>query len=648
MIIYYDILMIDDESLLNQRQSTRRRRLENIITCQKGYAEIVKNQVIACRKRTAAAELREVFARCITNREEGVVLKPDTPYFDFTTKQEPYACCSIKLKKEYIQGWGDVGDFAVIGARYDAAQAKAYKIPNLKWTHFYIGCLNNRNQVKAGNELARFTVVNIVEINETLMRTFLTQYSPETMPFDEQEVFDLELHGVALNKPPAVVFVNPVIFDVRCFSFDKEPNSAGWSMRFPMVSKIHFDRSYIDAITYDELQEAAKAAVEMPPQEDSQELRAWIAALEKADPRGIAVDAVSQYTTSTESTESSSVAGSQVSRSRRNGVVQGEPGVMKQAAACKSYAQGPPGLPTPETSAVGQELASNPSSEAIVAGRKRPKTSNGSYDGDDEPASKRRRPRRSTEAESSMNIRERDRQRDRERDAAHLAIQGRQPLRQIDQNIAMNERGLRNTTSSTASTASTTSASSMDKLKASNDLTRERAPALPPQFNGDPTVPSSGQSDGAMSRTREQSQQTASSLPPEPNVATCPHAGHKCALAKWSFLVSPYITTYAWVTESLLKDHGITNYIVDPSKWTKGKGNTRRARKICLVESKNKGATEAFLKKVEEANLQTRSGKREWIAVYDWRVLEKVTELESLGSGMGNYDPWRQFYIGIA
>ncbi|EMR63660.1 putative atp-dependent dna ligase domain-containing protein [Eutypa lata UCREL1] len=441
MIIYYDILMIDDESLLNQRQSTRRRRLENIITCQKGYAEIVKNQVIACRKRTAAAELREVFARCITNREEGVVLKPDTPYFDFTTKQEPYACCSIKLKKEYIQGWGDVGDFAVIGARYDAAQAKAYKIPNLKWTHFYIGCLNNRNQVKAGNELARFTVVNIVEINETLMRTFLTQYSPETMPFDEQEVFDLELHGVALNKPPAVVFVNPVIFDVRCFSFDKEPNSAGWN-----------------AITYDELQEAAKAAVEMPPQEDSQELRAWIAALEKADPRGIAVDA----------------------------------------------------------------------------------------------------------------------------------------------------------------------------------------------FNGDPTVPSSGQSDGAMSRTREQSQQTASSLPPEPNVATCPHAGHKCALAKWSFLVSPYITTYAWVTESLLKDHGITNYIVDPSKWTKGKGNTRRARKICLVESKNKGATEAFLKKVEEANLQTRSGKREWIAVYDWRVLEKVTELESLGSGMGNYDPWRQFYIGIA
>ncbi|RYO88038.1 hypothetical protein DL766_008016 [Monosporascus sp. MC13-8B] len=317
MIIYYDALMIDNQSLLAHCQSERRKRLVDLITCREGYAEIVQSQVIACSERTAAAGLREAFAKCITSRGEGIVIKPDTPYFDFSTTQKPYACCNIKLKKECIQGWGDVGDFAVIGASYEAAAAKTYQIRNLKWTHFYIGCLQNRNQVKV----------------------------------EEQDVFDLELHGIASTKPPTVVFADPVIFDVRCFSFDKEPNSRYWSMRFPTVSKIHFDRSYIDAITFDDLQEAAKTATEMPQQEDSQEMKNWIRALEKADPRGIAVDAISQDSTSSESTVSPRRLSSEEHRRERNRTVEEDLRLAKPA-----YAKGPPALPTPPaSSALGSE-----------------------------------------------------------------------------------------------------------------------------------------------------------------------------------------------------------------------------------------------------------------------------------------------------
>ncbi|RYP71880.1 hypothetical protein DL769_004593 [Monosporascus sp. CRB-8-3] len=345
--------ILEGELVVYSDKSERRKRLVDLITCRKGYAEIVQSQVIACSKRTAAADLREAFAKCITSRGEGIVIKPDAPYFDFSTTQKPYACCNIKLKKEYIQGWGDVGDFAVIGASYDAASAKTYNIPKLKWTHFYIGCLQNRNQVRAGNEQARFVLVNVVEINEILMKTFLAHYSPETIAFEEQDIFEIEPYGAAHTKPPTVVFADPVIFDVRCFSFDKEPNSRYWSMRFPMVSKIHFDRSYIDAITFDELQEAAKTAIETPQQEDNQEMMNWICALKKADPRGLAVDAISQESTSTESTVSSRQHSAEEQRREGNGAAEEDLRLAKPA-----YARGPPALPAPPTfSVLGPEFA---------------------------------------------------------------------------------------------------------------------------------------------------------------------------------------------------------------------------------------------------------------------------------------------------
>lgn len=644
MIIYYDVLMVDDESLLNQRQSERRRRLKNLITCQQGYAEIVQHQVVACRKRTAASELREIFAKCITNRQEGVVLKPDTPYFDFSTKQKPYACCSIKLKKEYIQGWGDVGDFAVIGASYDAAQAKAYKIPNLKWTQFYVGCLQNRTQAAAKSELPRFSVVNIVEINETLMKTFLTHCSPETVPLDAQEVFELELHGVARTKPPAVIFLDPVIFDIRCFSFDKEPNSADWSMRFPMVSKIHFDRSYIDAITYEELQEAAKMATETPEQEDSQELRDWIRALEKADPRGIAVDAVSQHTTSSESTEASSAAGSREHESERNEVIEQEPRAIEPALACSGHARGLPSLPTPASSALGQEPVTSSSTEATSAESERSKTKR-PCESDDSGSSKRHR-RRSIDVESSSTH-------EVEQDVARPPAPAREPLGQIDRNISTTERGWKNISTSTPSM------SSIDTSRTSNIGAVERSPTQSRQSNNENTngLLSDHQPHSTMPPAGEQPRQDMSSslsLDDSPT-STCPYAGDRCTFANKSILLSPCIAGYAWVTETLLEEkHGITRYITDPVEWTKKEGGKRkrpaaRARKICLVEIRREEATEAFLAKIKETNLQRKNGQRELVAVYDWRILEKVTELESHGRGPdgSSYDPWRQHYYGI-
>ncbi|RYP01705.1 hypothetical protein DL764_006130 [Monosporascus ibericus] len=553
---------------------------------------------------------------------------------------------SIKLKKECIQGWGDVGDFAVIGASYEAAAAKTCQIRNLKWTHFYIGCLQNRNQVKVGNEQARFMVVNIVELNETLMKTFLAHYKPEAVALEEQDMYELELHGTAHTKPPTVVFADPVIFDVRCFSFDKEPNSRYWSMRFPMVSKIHFDRSYIDAITFDDLQEAAKTAIEMPQQEDSQETRSWIRALEKTDPRGIAVDAISQDSTSSESTVSPRRIRAEERRREGNGAVEEDLRFAKPA-----YAKSPPALPTtPTSSALVPESTPDQFVGTVHVDAGRPETAKRRCN----PADHRRDPKRhrTLDHSSEFAIPANSSQ----KHVTGLPLKARKPLGQINPN-ALSE--------SASGDVDTERAYSLDKTPIARVKSVGNASPLPKQpSNMSPTASSSGRLIDGAAKEGGSPRQTEPRLPLEDRTATCTHVGEKCIFANKSVLLSPCIATYAWVTDTLLKEHGITEFIVDPTSWTRGKSSNssgprtrgsptkrsrrNRVRKICLVESRRQEATHAFLKELEEANLQMKNGNREWVAVYDWRVLEKATELESGNRGVGNYDPWRQFYVGLA
>ncbi|KAG7125596.1 DNA ligase 4 like protein [Verticillium longisporum] len=124
MIVYFDVLLIDNESLLGIRQTDR--------------------QVIDLSLRQGASDLRRAFAESITHREEGLVLKPDDPYFDFSKDKH-------------------VGDFAVIGARYDPVKAQEYNVPGLKWTHFYYGCLTNKEDVQRHQTKPKFMVVDTVE-----------------------------------------------------------------------------------------------------------------------------------------------------------------------------------------------------------------------------------------------------------------------------------------------------------------------------------------------------------------------------------------------------------------------------------------------------------------------------------------------------
>ncbi|KAK5631024.1 hypothetical protein RRF57_006739 [Xylaria bambusicola] len=157
------------------------------------------------------------------------------------------------------------------------------------------------------------------------------------------------------------------------------------------------------------------------------------------------------------------------------------------------------------------------------------------------------------------------------------------------------------------------------------------------------------------------------SKPSESNASCCSIASHECALASCSVLLSPCISSYAWIIDDLLKSHGITDPLLDPRVWHSVDSRTsscrsagsfgchstpkttpgRRHRKICLVESRRKEATQAFLQKIKDADLRRKGGEREWVAVYDWRVLETITEQELQEKPARGKDPWRRFYVGL-
>ncbi|KAI8238050.1 DNA ligase 4 [Colletotrichum sp. SAR 10_86] len=624
MIVYYDVLLVDEESLLGVRHSERFKRLTDLVTCREGFAELVERQVVSFSQPMAASHLRKAFAKSITARDEGLVLKPDDPYFDFSENRRPFSGCPIKLKKEYISSFGDVGDFAVVAARHDPDKAKCYGIPNLKWTHFYLGCLDNKEDVQRFQARPRFTVVHQVELNETMLKTVVTYGRPMPVAFDDNDALILDIApGIAQQKMPSVVFTEPLVFDVRCFSFDKEGNTGFWQPRFPQVSKVHFDRSFIDTISFSELQKVAEDATTTPPMEDSQEMLGWIAALEGADPRGIPVDAISQSTTTSLMTPSrtSSV------RPSTSPAPRAESPLINRRSLPALLEVAEPALVTPPTSSAPESIAgktTKPAAHIVTA----------------ETSSKANK--RAQENHHSV-----ARENKRSRVCSDPCLAKQKPALQQSR-LPLGEVS-----------ANRTAPSPRASQQAAFPKPVEAA-AMPPN----PTPPSSGgaqapAAENAAPQAHGSNERTEMPPPPQPSPTTkaCEYAGSHCLLAeKRIALLSPCIAHQPWVTENLLPSHGIHEWTTDLKYWSSipacSHSKKNRTRKICFVEHNRKEATREFMKRAEESPQYFPSGKREWVEVYDWRLLEDVTALERVLKGSKALsdqppDPKRKWFVGL-
>lgn len=602
MIIYYDVLLIDDDSLLGVCHSKRFERLKRLIVTRPGHAELIDRKTIDVGSPHAASDLRKTFARAIVAREEGLVLKPDDPFID---PDKPGAHCGslIKFKKEYIGNFGDVGDFAVVGARYDPDKAKGYRIPGLKWTHFYLGCVTSKNELYTEGVTPEFTIVAVVDLNETMLRTVVNA-QPRSVPFKENNTFKLIIPpGLAQGKRQTVIFPDPLVFDVRCFSFDKEGNVGFLTPRFPVVSKVHFDRDYRDAITFPELQELAeKATVERGwEDEDSQEMLGWVAALEGADPGGRPVDCVSQGTVSSGLTPSTGFGGKAPEVSVVSSASSGASSPLSSRSGMTL---------TPPTS-----LPEQPSSEA--------------EDGDraDSPCAKKRKAVED----------------DRERACAGSPSMRKGSRLESCGSPRQSRRG---------PLVGVVSASG---CAAANGTSGALYPGVGLDGASSPLFGSSPPPGTTARGTRARSPESTSITPDPPNthrprelVDQCPLKGPKCPFHNRPLLLAPSLITRTDVKKALLQ-HGITSHITDHAAWRPEDVLRPDTWKVCFVDVDDEVGTREFLRGVEGRPLR-RVGGREYVEVYDWRVLLCVGDMERERGGRKTgkkRDPFRRWFVGL-
>ncbi|KAG5977523.1 hypothetical protein E4U55_006726 [Claviceps digitariae] len=645
MIVFYDILLLDERSLLGICHSERFQILEKTIRCEMGRSELVKRTLVDFHRPTGASELRKAFARVITAKGEGLVLKPDQPYFDFYSPQDGLSGFCIKMKKEYIGTFGDVGDFAVVGAGFNPTKARSYKIANLAWTVFYVGCLNNKEEVRRWGDIPEFTVVSAVEVPESLLRMLIVHGNPVSVPLDMNTGTKLHIpKGIEADAPLQFAFQSPPVFDMRCFSFDKPGNTGFWTLRFPTVSKIHFDRDFTDAVTFDELQEMARDARATPDLEDSQENLHWIAKLEGADPRGWAVDALSQLTATTMPTPSPRRSRTPFSPSMRS--QSRSPEMSRKQSQCRpSINMSMGSLPTPPTSSSPSPLP-EPEPERQPSPEQTPNRDR-----------KRKVVFQTTPPASSPSVKRRKTSTSRSSPTAATPTKRRKPLQGVDGNV------LQKPTTTRTLFASTTDARHSARESVDDTPRRHPLESLATMASKEDRKPVECDAAAACyPHITTPSSPKQASQPAETERATpapCAFAAEKCHLFGWTVLLAGSALAQSTERAALLREHGLAGTAaVDMDEWlaennfgaTLGRKSQRRV--LILVDTvQRERETQDVLASVELARKALPRKTRGWIAVYDWRVLQHlgVMEDESVKEKYfdGFQDPWRRWYCGI-
>ena len=285
-MMFHDVMLIDDDLVLHQPYGERRSRLERLVKRIPGRSDCTWQDRVRFSKPEPLSRLKNSLALAFARRWEGLVLKPwDDPYFNLgTSTGEKPSSRWIKLKKDCIRGLGDTADFAVIGGGYDAGQAAKFPGLKMEWTHFFIGSMQNKEAVLHRGAKPQFFVFDVVSdcIKRGDMKKlnefgYIRRIDPSS---DEaSEVYKLD-YAVGVSRPKDV-FRSPFVFDLAGSGFDKAPNSKIFTLRFPRVLRIHWERDWRETVGLTELQEMAATARTVPPKEAlSKEHGEWVEKLD--------------------------------------------------------------------------------------------------------------------------------------------------------------------------------------------------------------------------------------------------------------------------------------------------------------------------------------------------------------------------------
>ncbi|KAH5057811.1 hypothetical protein HBI26_082360 [Parastagonospora nodorum] len=275
MIVFFDVLVLDDQPILRHGLQDRRRVLRDLVKAIPGRSMRSEWTLVDFKTGDGVMDLKQAFARNIATRQEGLVLKPlHAPYFPLLTEQgHRQAGFFIKMKRDYLGDMGgerDLGDFAIVGASFDAKVAPKSSLKPLHWTHFHLGCCTNRTAVQRSGAKPSFKIVATLSVDKCIPKPDVKYLNiqgyvrqADLRKNGVTDAFDVE-QSKSFDRRMTVAFKKPFVAEILGGGFEKLQNETFEMLRHPRVKKLHHDRTWEDCATIEDLERMAEEKWEVP------------------------------------------------------------------------------------------------------------------------------------------------------------------------------------------------------------------------------------------------------------------------------------------------------------------------------------------------------------------------------------------------
>ncbi|BGP16121.1 hypothetical protein JCM10213v2_004115 [Rhodosporidiobolus nylandii] len=301
MVVWFDALLVGEESLLDEPYRLRRARLESLVQSIEGFSQLASSVLVNFSHAPSALEnLRLRFAHIIAKRCEGLMLKPlDSMYNDMQRGMR-----WVKLKKDFIPGAGDTLDFHVVGASWQKERGRELLVPPSVYTTFFVGLLApdlgpassrssrphlhilfsasyglNREQLAklcadirtADGGAERFDYDGATHGHgEGVFRQVAQKRRRGGMPVYESActtfTFSLAPHLRSAATRPSVIFRKPRVMELNGAGFQRTTGSPYYELRFPRITKPNRpDVLTSSALSLAALQSTAERAMSAAP-----------------------------------------------------------------------------------------------------------------------------------------------------------------------------------------------------------------------------------------------------------------------------------------------------------------------------------------------------------------------------------------------
>ncbi|KAG8965975.1 hypothetical protein FRC03_012710 [Tulasnella sp. 419] len=266
MLVFFDILALDGQNLLNSPYRNRREKLEGVIREIPGYSALAKRNQVDLSRQDAVEQLQSIFSECLANHEEGLVLKPDYSTYNAMAPASRW----IKMKADYIPGLGDTVDLAVIGACWEKERGRTLRVTPSTMTTFFLAALDKDEERRRGSR-ARPHLEVLFYASYGLSREQLEEFNWEIQQSPKYEYEPNQLRSLSytftlpagFTLKPTVLFAVPKLVEVFGAGFTKSPGARYYELRFPRITKVWRlqERQWMDGVNLQRYQEIACEAI---------------------------------------------------------------------------------------------------------------------------------------------------------------------------------------------------------------------------------------------------------------------------------------------------------------------------------------------------------------------------------------------------